>query len=220
MGGERTRKGKHLLFYPACCIALLLGIWGCTRFQEKWEGEGVVMGEHTKAIDECTHFQEKWKGEGRLARAGALLAKGKYEESIREAKEVLRLYPRSLGDEALFRMGLIYAYPRNPDQDYERSLKRFQRVIKEYPQSKLKDQAKAWACVLEEIMDKEREIGELKGTNSHMGRTLKKEREKVKELESQAQRLQAQVEKLKDQLLRLKEIDLGIEKKKSREKDG
>ncbi len=188
MGRERTRKGKHILFYPACCIALVLGLWG------------------------CAHLQEKWKGEWSLARAGTLLAEGKYEESIREAKEVLRLYPRSLGDEALFRMGLIYAYPGNPDQDYERSLKCFQRVIKEYPQSKLKDQAKAWAYVFQEIMDKDRKIGELKGKNSHLGKTLNKEREKVKELESQ-------VEKLTDQLLRLKEIDLGIEKKKSREKD-
>jgi tetratricopeptide (TPR) repeat protein len=167
----------------------------------------------------CAHLQEKWKGEWSLARAGTLLAEGKYEESIREAKEVLRLYPRSLGDEALFRMGLIYAYPGNPDQDYERSLKCFQRVIKEYPQSKLKDQAKAWAYVFQEIMDKDRKIGELKGKNSHLGKTLNKEREKVKELESQVERLQTQVEKLTDQLLRLKEIDLGIEKKKSREKD-
>lgn len=196
MGRERTRKGKHLLFYPACCIALVLGLWG------------------------CAHFQEKREGEWRLARAGTLSAEGKYDESIREAKEVLRLYPRSLGDEALFRIGLIYAYPRNPDQDYERSRKCFQRVIKEYSQSKLIDQAKTWACVLQEIMDKDRKIGELKGENSHLGKTLNKEREKVKELESQAQRLQTQVEKLTDQLLRLKEIDLGIEKKKSREQDG
>lgn len=195
MGRERTRKGKHLLLYPACCIALVLGLWGCAHLQEKWEGE--------------------WS----LARAGTLLAEGKYDSSIREAKAVLRLYPQSLGDEALFRMGLIYAYPGNPDQDYEKSLKCFQRVIKEYPQSKLKDQAKAWAYVLQEIMDKERKIGELRGKNSNLEMTLKKKGEKVKELESQAQRLQARIEKLTDQLLRLKEIDLGIEKKKSREKD-
>ena len=195
MGRERTRKGKHLLFYPACCIALVLGLLGCAHLQEKWEGE--------------------WS----LARAGTLLAEGKYDSSIREAKAVLRLYPQSLGDEALFRMGLIYAYPGNPDQDYEKSLKCFQRVIKEYPQSKLKDQAKVWTYVLQEIMDKERKIGELKGKNSNLEMTLKKKGEKVKELESQAQRLQARIEKLTDQLLRLKEIDLGIEKKKSREKD-
>ncbi|MBW2331603.1 MAG: tetratricopeptide repeat protein [Deltaproteobacteria bacterium] len=160
MGRERTRKGKHLLFYPACCIALLLGIllgiWGCTQ------------------------FQQKWKGEGRLARAGTLLVKGKYEESMREAKEVLRLYPRILGDEALFQMGLIYAYPKNPDQDYQKSLKRFQRVIKEFPKSELKDQAEVWASVLQKIMDKEKEIGKLEQRNSYLGKALEKEEKKVK----------------------------------------
>jgi len=143
------------------------------------------------------------------------LVKGEYGASLRETKEVLRLYPRTLGDEALFQMGLIYACPKNPDQDYQRSLKRFQRVIKEFPQSRVKNQAEVWVLFIQEIMDKEREIGELKQKNSHLGKALKKEKENAKELESQ-------VEKLKDQLLRLKEIDLGIEKKSSivREEDG
>jgi outer membrane protein assembly factor BamD (BamD/ComL family) len=173
MGREPTRKGKYVLLYPACCIVLLFGIWG------------------------CTHFAEKWKGEGRLARADTLLAKGEYGASLRETKEVLRLYPRALGDEALFQMGLIYACPKNPDQDYQRSLKRFGRVIKEFPKSKMRNQAEAWVLFIQEIMDREREIGDLKQRNSH---------------------LESQVEKLKDQLLRLKEIDLGIEKKKSQAK--
>ncbi len=138
MGRERTRKGKYLLLYPACCITLLLGIWGCANFLGKWEGEG------------------------RLARARTLLAKGKYEASLREAKEVLGLYPRTLGEEALFQMGLIYAYPKNPDRDYNRALECFHGVIKDFPQSKIKDQAGVWVLFLQEIMDKEREIGNLK----------------------------------------------------------
>jgi tetratricopeptide (TPR) repeat protein len=173
MGREPTRKGKYVLLYPACCIALFFGIWG------------------------CTHFAEKRKGQGRLGRAGTLLAKGEYGASLRETKEVLRLYPRTSGDEALFQMGLIYACPENPDQDYEKSLKCFRRVIKEFPKSKMRNQAEARVLFIREIMDREREIGDLKQRNSH---------------------LESQVEKLKDQLLRLKEIDLGIEKKKSQAK--
>ena len=201
MGRERTRKGKHLLLYPACCIALLLGIWG------------------------CTHFQRKCKGEERLARAATLLVKGQYKDSMREAKGVLRLYPRTLGDKALFQMGLTDAYPKNPDQDYHRSLKRFQKVIKESPKSDLKDQARIWTSVLMELMDKERKIGKLNEDNTRLGRALEKEEKKVKELESQTEKLKSQakelkdqVEKLKDQLLRLKEIDLGIEEKRSQAK--
>ena len=121
------------------------------------------------------------------------MAEGKYRQSMRETKEVLRLYPRTLGDEALFQMGLIDACPKNPDHDYRRSLKRFQRVINEFPRSKVKNQAEVWVLFI-------REIDELKQKNSHLGKALKKEKENV--------------EKLKDQLLRLKEVDLGIEEKK------
>ena len=192
MGRERTREWKYLLLYPACCIALLLGIWG------------------------CAHFPETWKGEVRLARAWTHFSKGRYGASLSETTEVLRIYPRSLGDQALFQMGLVYAHPMNPDQDYQRSLESLQRVIKEFPRSKFKNQAEVWAWYIQEIMDKEREIGELKQDGSHLGKALGEEEEKVRSLEDQTEILKAQVEKLKDQLLRLKEIDLGIEKKKSR----
>jgi outer membrane protein assembly factor BamD (BamD/ComL family) len=200
MGREPTGKGKYLLLYSACCIALLLGIWG------------------------CAHFPEKWKGEERLERAWTLFAKERYGASLRETEEVLRMYPRTLGDLALFQMGLIYAHPKNPDQDYRKSLSRFQRMIKEFPESKFRNQAEVWVFFVQEIMDKDWEINELKREGSHLGKALGKEEQKVKELESQTERLQAQVEKqkdqllkLKDQLLRLKEIDLGIEEKRSQQ---
>ncbi|MDY7037747.1 MAG: tetratricopeptide repeat protein [Thermodesulfobacteriota bacterium] len=201
MGRERTRKGKYLFLYPAFGVVLILGFWG------------------------CVHFQPKWKGEQRLARAGTLLAEGKYEDSMRETNEVLRLFPRTLGDEALFYMGLIYAHPKNRDRDYEKSLKWFQRVIKEFPRSELKDQADVGASVLQEILDKEKEIIGLRQRNSYLGKTLRKEKEKVKELEGQLEKskvqvgqLHEEVKKLKEQLLRLKEIDLGVEEKKSQAK--
>jgi outer membrane protein assembly factor BamD (BamD/ComL family) len=192
MGRERTWEWKYLLLYPACCIALLLGIWG------------------------CAYFPETWKGEVRLASAGTHFSKGKYGASLSEIKEVLRMYPRSLGDQALFQMGLVYAHPKNPDQDYQSALKSFKRVIREFPRSKFKNQAEVWVWYIQEVMDKEREISELKQDGSHLGKALGEEEEKVRSLEDQTEKLQAQVEKLKDQLLRLKEIDLGIEKKKSR----
>lgn len=193
MGREPTREGKYLLLYPACCIAVLLGIWG------------------------CTHFPEDRKGEGRLARAWALFAEGKYGASLRETEEVLRISPGTLGDLALFQMGLIYAHPKNPDQDYQTSLKRFQRMIKEFPKSKFKNQAEVWVLFIREIMGNEREIAELRQDGSHLGKALGIEEQKVKDLESQTKRLQAQVEKLKDQLLKLKEIDLGIEEKRGQQ---
>ena len=83
-------------------------------------------------------------------------------------------------------------------------------MIKDFPQSKFKNQAEVWVLFIREIMDKEKEIGELRQEGSHLGKALGKEEQKVRKLESQ-------VEKLKDQLLRLKEIDLGIEEKRGQQ---
>jgi len=166
----------------------------------------------------CTHFLEKRKGEERVASAGALFAQGKYRASLKETEDGLRLYPRSLGDKALFLKGLIYASPKNPEQNYQRALKCFQRVMNEFPRSKARRQAEVWVLVIQEVIEMERERGELRQENSQTGKVLRIEKERVKESEDQRKRLQAEVEKLKEQLLRLKEIDLGIEEKKSQTK--
>jgi chromosome segregation ATPase len=129
-------------------------------------------------------------------------------------------------------MGLIYVHPNNRDRDYEKSLKRFQRVIDEYPRSELKAQAHVGASVLQEVLDKEKEIVGLKQRNSYLEKTLRKEEEKLKELEGKEEKLKDQIEKskvqveqlheevkkLRDQLLKLKEVDLGVEEKKSQVK--
>ncbi len=223
MGGKQTRKGKCLLFYTACSLALVVGIWGCTDLPLKWKRQGGATGGDTSLA----------KGEGHLVRARTLLARGEYKSSLREAKEVLRVYPRTLGEDALVHMGLIYAYPYNPDRDYQRSLTYFQRLINEFPVSEAKRQAQVWVVLLQEVIDKDiifqqeivnkdRKIGELNEKSSHLEMVLKKKEKRINELESWAKRLESQVEglvakteKLQDQLLRLKEIDLGIEEKKS-----
>ena len=198
MGRERTWKRKHLLLYLACCVSVLLsvlfGFWG------------------------CSHLARGWQAEGRLARATTLLAAGEYRASLRETNAVLKLCPLTLCDEALFQMGLVYAYPRNPERDYQRSAEFFQRVIEEFPQSRVKKQAAVWVLFVQEMMDNERAIAGLNKKNGHLRKAVEKEKQKVKEFENQAEKLQAKVDKLKDRLLRLKEIDLRIEQKKSRVK--
>ena len=223
MGRKQAGKGKCVLLYTACSLALVAGIWGCANFRPNWKRGGRPAWAQTSLA----------KGERHLARARTLLAKGKYEASEGKTKEVLRLYPRTLGDEALIQMGLIYVYPDNPDRDYQKSLGCFQRLIKEFPQSKAKGQAEVWVLLLQEAMDKDiifqqeiankdKWIGELKKETGDLETVLKKKKKRIKEMESEAKRLEtkeeglvAEAEKLKEQLLRLKEIDLGIEEKKS-----
>ncbi len=81
-----------------------------------------------------------------------------------------------LGDEALFNMGLICAHPGNPKKDHGRSLSFFRRLVKDYPDSPLVQQAKVWIGVLEENV-------KLNQTIEKLNQTIEKSKEIDLEIE-------------------------------------
>jgi len=84
-------------------------------------------------------------------RAKRYFDQGNYEASLDENQKILSTPGKSVPkDRALFQMGLIYAQGGNPKRDIEKSLSSFQRLLKEYPQSPLSDEAKTWIHVLQE----------------------------------------------------------------------
>jgi len=166
MGKKRTEKGKYLLLYCTCLLAILLLNAGCVT---------------------TLKFQKRWEGQKHLKKAEDYTIKGDYEGAFREDEKVLRLFPGvSPGDIALFHMGLIRAHPNNPQRNYEKALKCFQRLDREFPQSALREKVRVWIGIIDELIRRE---------------------SKIKNLEEA-------VSALKKQLNTLKEIDIGIEEKK------
>jgi tetratricopeptide (TPR) repeat protein len=81
-----------------------------------------------------------------------LLSLGDCEGSLREHQKALSLSAdRPPGDEALFNMALVYAHPVNPKKDYGKSLSLFKKLMKDYPQSLLCEEARTWISLFEEI---------------------------------------------------------------------
>lgn len=81
-----------------------------------------------------------------------LLARKDFDQALKEYQRALALSPRKPpGDEALFDMGLLFAYSDNPNRDYKTSVEFFRMLIDEFPQSRLIDQARAWVDVLQTI---------------------------------------------------------------------
>jgi tetratricopeptide (TPR) repeat protein len=87
------------------------------------------------------------------------LLKGDYQEALRENEKALSLADKktSGGDKALFTMGLAYVHYQNPERDYRKSLECFARLVEEYPQSPLVEQAKIWMNILD-IIEKEKQV--------------------------------------------------------------
>jgi len=107
-------------------------------------------GEETSAVVQRA-TKEDIKINEHLLRGQKLFIQRDYEMSLKEYKKVLSLSAnRPPGDEALFRIGLIYAHPGNPKKDFAMSLSAFQKLTKDYPQSPWAQQAKIWAELFQE----------------------------------------------------------------------
>jgi outer membrane protein assembly factor BamD (BamD/ComL family) len=146
-------------------------------------------------IPACSHLPVAWQARHHIEGAKEQVSKGDFDAALKGAEEGLRTSPETMGDEALYLIGVIYAHPKNPGADWERSLESFQTLIEKYPGSELIQASEAWSSVLLKITETEREIAQLKDTITEK---------------------QGEVENLKTQIDSLKKIDLGIEEKKRR----
>jgi DNA repair exonuclease SbcCD ATPase subunit len=186
MGQERSRKGKHLLFRFACCVIISLGLCGCVQLLNQLQGE-----------------QD-------LREARQLTSAGQYSASEKKTLSVLEAFPQTLGDEALFQMGLIYSFPNNPSANYEKSKAFFERLVTQYPDSSRKGEAAAWVFALNKILDNEKESFELQKrvrlleqTAELRGKMIKQLQEDLKDRKKGAaqypeQRLQQLQEEIED----------------------
>ncbi len=129
---------------------------------------------------------------GDLKQGERLLAGGDYRGALKAYRKVLdrNLQPGSPAkpgtDQALFYIGAIYAAPKNSERDYQKALDSFQKLIREFPQSRYRSEAERSVLLLREIMSREKRL-----------KMLKK-----------------QIDSLEDQIEKMKEIDLDIEEKR------
>ena len=161
MGQERSRKGKHLLIRFACCLGISLGLCGCVQMLNQLQGE-----------------QD-------LREARQLTSTGQYSASEKKTLSVLEAFPRTLGDEALFQMGLIYSLPNNPSVDYEKSKVFFERLVTQYPDSSRKEEAAAWVFALNKILDNEKESFELQKKVSLLDQTAEMRGKMIRQLQEE-----------------------------------
>lgn len=151
MGRECCWKGQLIYLLIAC---LALGLSACAALNES----GARPAQQYDAKREAKpRVETEEESRARTASRHILLAKrlleqGDIDNSIRESQRVIAASGRTVpSDEALFTIGLAHVHHKNPRKDYERSLGYFVRLIREYPQSALVDQARTWIEVLQVI---------------------------------------------------------------------
>jgi tetratricopeptide (TPR) repeat protein len=82
----------------------------------------------------CSHLDGGSRATSTFEEANDLFSQGSYKASLDKYEQIIEKNPAA-ADRALFEMGIIYAYPRNEQKDYQKSLDCFQKLIKGYPGS-------------------------------------------------------------------------------------
>ena len=194
MGRKQRKRRKFICFYIAALI--LLSQLGCNK---------IVKGTIVKETKEDTYSEKAYK---HRLEANLFFAKGDYENALNEYRNVLDICEKDATidevlcpvDEALFNMGLIYAFSRNNKNDYEISIKSFDNVIKNYPKSIFSGQAKILVDILEE--------------NEKLNQIIQKPCQENKKLEQIIEKLQQENERLNQIIQKSKQVDIEIEDKR------
>jgi hypothetical protein len=166
MGAKPAGKGQHLLF----CLAGVVGLAsGCALLDAPSVSPpapppAVVIIERLppppepepappqapEPVVEPKESRESSEAEEHLQTAQRLMARGEYEASLREAQKVLLIAKDGPPcDAAFYHMGLVHAHPENAKKDNKKAIAFFTRVVKNYPNSPLAEQAKIWIGVLD-----------------------------------------------------------------------
>jgi hypothetical protein len=208
MGTKQTRKRKYFFFHLACI--------GLIPF--------VTFG--------CLHFSKKLQGQKLLEEGMAEMADRQYEASMAKNLTVLNNYPHSLTDQALFQMGLLYAHPENPNQNYQKSLGSFSKILNEFSDSRLRHQTQLWVLFIEDAIEKKREIGILNKEKVSLASAVEQQKIEITilqkkidarknvnlidSLEKTVDEQKKEITQLLEQIEKLKRVDLKIEEKKQK----
>ena len=185
MGRERARQGKYFYF----CLALLIFLSGCSLLQES------------------TRRREM---RDTLATGNQLLVRGDFDGSLRAFQSVAA-QQKPPADVALYRMGLVYAHPQNPQRDLPKALGSFAQLVSAYPASPWAESAKVWVGVLEEAENSKRDIEKSREAIEKSKQELEQNRQAMEKSKREIERSRLELEKIKQEIEKTKQV---IEKSK------
>ncbi|MEJ2480575.1 MAG: hypothetical protein P8Y78_10455, partial [Acidihalobacter sp.] len=158
----------------------MLVLTGCAPFySQQYDEEGGL-------------FQHATEARQLLSEAKSSFAKGDFSASFKKSREILTRFPQKYGDQALYMMGMIYADPEYIYAKHEISIYYFDRLVKEYPESAYKNQAKIWTGLLQQNMD--------------YAKRVDKNNEQISSLKNELGSQKKQINNLLNQIKQLKEI--------------
>jgi L,D-peptidoglycan transpeptidase YkuD (ErfK/YbiS/YcfS/YnhG family) len=185
MGKKQSRIGEHLYFFFACIILTPILICGCSHFN---------------------------RAKSTFKEANDLFSQGNYKASLSKYAQIIEEYPTA-EDRVLFEMGIIYAYPRNEQKDYQKSLDCFQKLIKDYPGSGYRKDSEMMIFHINNVTMKDKTIAtqqtQIETLRQTQIETLRQKDKTIAAQQTQIETLQQEVKSKGDEIITLqKKIEM------------
>lgn len=157
-----------------------------------------------------------------LALGQKFLAERNYGSALKENEKVISLAGKNTPvDESLFYIGLIHAHSENPARDYGKSMLSFRKLLKDYPESPLAEQAKIIVGLIQENEEHNRRVDRLNNIivglhqeNENYNRMVHRLNNVIMGLNQENEKLGSAVDRLNNTIDELQKVDIEVEQKK------
>ena len=158
----------------------------------------------------CSYIDEGLQVRSISQAANDFFNQGKYEASLSTYEQMIEKHP-AVEDRVLFEMGIIYAYPRNEQKDYQKSLECFQKLVSDYPDSEYRLDSQMMILQIHNVIIKDKII-------AAQQTQIETSRQEVKDKENEIIALQEKIETLEQKIfgLRTEPADKVLIEKKER----
>jgi tetratricopeptide (TPR) repeat protein len=142
---------------------------------------------------------------------------GEYEASLSKYEQIIEKNP-SVADRVLFEMGVVYAHPKNEQKDYQKSLKCFQKIVRDYPDSEFRQDSQMMILQIHNVIIKNKIISTQQTQIETSRREVKVKENEIIALQEQIETLEQKIETLEQKIfaLRTEPADKVLIEKKER----
>jgi len=187
--GMRQRgKGVYLRLFFFCIMFTPIFICGCSSFDK---------GYQTRSISR---------------EANDFFNQGKYEASLSKYEQIIEKNP-AVADRVLFEMGIIYVYPKNEQKDYQKSLKCFQKIVRDHPASAYRRDSQMMIFQIHNVINKDKIIATQQTQIETSRQGVKSRENEIIALQEKIETLEEQIETREDMIETLEQKIVSLEHK-------
>jgi tetratricopeptide (TPR) repeat protein len=192
-GRKQRGIGEYLRLFFVCIMITPILIWGCSYIDEGLQARSIFQ--------EANHFFNQ----------------GKYEASLSKYEQIIEKHT-AVGDRALFEMGIIYAYARNEQKDYQKSLECFQKLVRDYPDSEYRRDSQMMILQIHNVIIKDKTIAAQQTQIETSRQEVKGKENEIVTLQKKIETLEQKIETLEQKIfaLRTEPADKVLIEKKER----